>query len=289
MAAERAPQPWRIPTPPPAIQFLAVLPPGTGWREGESRGPWGPLPCPCLWHGHGRGPRKRAPKSISVSAKQTLKYATGATAPVAPSHSAGSITSRRHRGKGVFPWAGGRSCEDRPPAQGKTRNTLRGLSTAERTPTLANLPEVLKQIQDEYGAAPALDLGMQLMGNFATVSSIILSNLKGEAVALAVRMLLRDVPQQDQEWELPKIIAETYSSIGRDSLGARPQKPQFQGKINKDNTKQQPEGNKKRWEKKQQTPKKERGESPRTETPQNRTHRKREMREVGGQSGEQST
>ncbi|KAJ1216020.1 hypothetical protein NDU88_003626 [Pleurodeles waltl] len=132
MAAERAPQPWRIPTPPPAIQFLAVLPPGTGWREGESRGPWGPLPCPCLWHGHGRGPRKRAPKSISVSAKQTLKYATGATAPVAPSHSAGSITSRRHRGKGVFPWAGGRSCEDRPPAQGKTRNTLRGLSTAER-------------------------------------------------------------------------------------------------------------------------------------------------------------
>ncbi|KAJ1192197.1 hypothetical protein NDU88_001509 [Pleurodeles waltl] len=30
-------------------------------------------------------------------------------------------------------------------------------------------------------------------------------------------MLLRDVPQQDQERELPKIIAENYSSIGRDS------------------------------------------------------------------------
>ncbi|KAJ1165533.1 hypothetical protein NDU88_005959 [Pleurodeles waltl] len=145
-------------------------------------------------------------------------------------------------------------------------------TTAHGTPTLANLPEVLKQIQDEYGAAPALDLGMQLIGNFATVSSIILSNLKGEAVALAVRMRLRDVPQQDQEWEQPKIIAETYSSIGRDSLGARPQKPQFQGKINKENAKQQPEGNKKRWEKKQQTTKKERGESPRTETQQNRTY-----------------
>ncbi|KAJ1171273.1 hypothetical protein NDU88_003138 [Pleurodeles waltl] len=130
---------------------------------------------------------------------------------------------------------------------------------AHGTPTLANLLEVLKQIQDEYGAAPALDLGMQLMGNFATVSSIILSNLKGEAVALAVRMRLRGVPQQDQERELPKIIAETYSCIARDSLGARPQKPQFQGKINKGNTKQQPEGNKKRWEKKHQTPKKERG------------------------------
>ncbi|KAJ1210982.1 hypothetical protein NDU88_006344 [Pleurodeles waltl] len=115
---------------------------------------------------------------------------------------------------------------------------------------LAILSEVLQQIQDEYGAAPALDLGMQLMGNFATVSSIILSNLNGEEVALAVHMRLRDVPQQDQERELPKIMAETYSSIGRDSLGARPQKPKFQGRINKDNTKQQPEGNKKCWEKK---------------------------------------
>ncbi|XP_069092593.1 olfactory receptor 2D3-like [Pleurodeles waltl] len=72
-------------------------------------------------------------------------------------------------------------------------------TTAHGTPTLANLPEVLKLIQDEYGAAPVLDFGMQLMGNFATVSSIILSNLKGEAVALAVRMQLRDVLQQDQE------------------------------------------------------------------------------------------
>ncbi|KAJ1154554.1 hypothetical protein NDU88_007303 [Pleurodeles waltl] len=135
-------------------------------------------------------------------------------------------------------------------------------TTAHGTPTLANLPEVLKQIQDEYGAAPALDLGMQLMGNFATVSSIILSNLKGEAVALAVRMRLRDVP---------RIIAETYSSIGRDNLGARPQKPQLQGKNNKDNAKQQqPEGTKKRWEKKQQTPKKDGGQSPQPETPQNR-------------------
>ncbi|KAJ1136271.1 hypothetical protein NDU88_002688 [Pleurodeles waltl] len=144
-------------------------------------------------------------------------------------------------------------------------------TTAHGTPTLANLPGVLKQIQDEYGAAPALDLGMQLMGNFAAVSSIILSNLKGEAVALAVRMRLRDVPQIDQERELPRIIAETYSSIGRDSLGARPQKPQLQGKNNKDNVKQQqPEGTKKRWEKKQQTPKKDGGQSPQPETPQNR-------------------
>ncbi|KAJ1150936.1 hypothetical protein NDU88_003723 [Pleurodeles waltl] len=43
------------------------------------------------------------------------------------------------------------------------------------------------------------------------------SNLKGEMVALAVRMRLRDVAQHDQERKLPKIIAETYSSIGRDT------------------------------------------------------------------------
>ncbi|KAJ1172012.1 hypothetical protein NDU88_003869 [Pleurodeles waltl] len=71
--------------------------------------------------------------------------------------------------------------------------------------------------------------------------------------------------------ELPRIIAETYSSIGRDSLGARPQKPQLQGKNSKDNAKQQqPEGTKKRWEKKQQTPKKDGGQSPQPETPKNR-------------------
>ncbi|KAJ1109654.1 hypothetical protein NDU88_007014 [Pleurodeles waltl] len=43
-------------------------------------------------------------------------------------------------------------------------------------------------------------------------------------------MQLWDGPPQDQEHELPKIIAETYSSIGRDSLGARPTKSQFQEK-----------------------------------------------------------
>ncbi|KAJ1157183.1 hypothetical protein NDU88_009898 [Pleurodeles waltl] len=84
-------------------------------------------------------------------------------------------------------------------------------------------------------------------------------------------MHLRDVPQGNQKWELPRIIAGTYSSIGRDSLGARPQKPQLQGKNSKDTTKQQqPEGTKKRWEKKQQTPKKDRVQSPQPETPQNR-------------------
>ncbi|KAJ1177711.1 hypothetical protein NDU88_002963 [Pleurodeles waltl] len=62
----------------------------------------------------------------------TVKYATGAVAPVAPSHSAGSITSRLHGGKVVFPWAGGRPFGGRPPAQGKPQNTRRGLPTAVR-------------------------------------------------------------------------------------------------------------------------------------------------------------
>ncbi|KAJ1124920.1 hypothetical protein NDU88_003367 [Pleurodeles waltl] len=92
----------------------------------------GPLQCPCQWHGHCRGPRKRAPLCISVSALQTLKYATGATAPVAPSHSAGSILSRRPRGKALLHWDGGRPFGGRPPAQCKSQNTLSGLTTAER-------------------------------------------------------------------------------------------------------------------------------------------------------------
>ncbi|KAJ1089793.1 hypothetical protein NDU88_002937 [Pleurodeles waltl] len=56
----------------------------------------------------------------------------GATAPVAPSHSAGSILSRRPSGKAVLHWAGGRPFGGRPPAQCKTQNTLSGLATAER-------------------------------------------------------------------------------------------------------------------------------------------------------------
>ncbi|KAJ1208666.1 hypothetical protein NDU88_004049 [Pleurodeles waltl] len=121
-----------IQTPHTAILFLAVRPPGTGWRYGVSWGPWGALQCPCQRHGHCRGPRKRAPQRISVSAQETLKFATGATAPVAPSHSAGSIRSRLPRGKGVSRWAGGRPPGGRPPAQRETQNNRSGLLTAVR-------------------------------------------------------------------------------------------------------------------------------------------------------------
>lgn len=51
------------------------------------------------------------------------------------------------------------------------------------TSSIAVLPEVLKQIQNECRAAPALDLRMKLIGNYAMVSSIILSNIKGKATA----------------------------------------------------------------------------------------------------------
>ncbi|KAJ1187713.1 hypothetical protein NDU88_004484 [Pleurodeles waltl] len=97
-------------------------------------------------------------------------------------------------------------------------------TTTHGTPTLANLPEVLKQTQNEHGAAPALDLGMKLMLNFDAVSSIILSNIKVEVVALAIRQHLRETPNVEQERQLPKIISDTYTSIGRDSLGAKPKK-----------------------------------------------------------------
>ncbi|KAJ1136119.1 hypothetical protein NDU88_002537 [Pleurodeles waltl] len=125
---------------------------------GGAAGPWGPLQCPCQWHGHCRGPRKRAPRRISVSALQTLKFATGATAPVAPSHSAGSILSRRPRGKGVSRWAGGQTFGGRPPAQWESQNDRRGLLTAERSfggnrlaggdrrpPRLESPPKLLKK------------------------------------------------------------------------------------------------------------------------------------------------
>ncbi|KAJ1107430.1 hypothetical protein NDU88_004820 [Pleurodeles waltl] len=66
--------------------------------------------------------------ALHKRALQTLKFATGATAPVAPSHSAGSILSRLPRGKGVSRWAGGRTFGGRPPAQWESQNDRRGLS-----------------------------------------------------------------------------------------------------------------------------------------------------------------
>ncbi|KAJ1180785.1 hypothetical protein NDU88_006001 [Pleurodeles waltl] len=122
-------------------------------------------------------------------------------------------------------------------------------TTTHCTLTLANLPEVLKQIQNEHGAAPALDLGMKLMHNFDAVSSIILSNIKGEAVALAIHQRLRETPHKEQERQLPKIISDTYTGIGRDSLGAKPKKLELQGTTHKEGTKQAQEGPKKRGDK----------------------------------------
>ncbi|KAJ1122011.1 hypothetical protein NDU88_000517 [Pleurodeles waltl] len=100
---------------------------------GGAAGPWGPLQCPCQWHGHCRGPPKRAPQSISVSAKQTLKYATGATAPVAPLQLRRLNSEPASSLQGHCRWAGGRSFGERPPAQRKCVNGRRGLLTAVRS------------------------------------------------------------------------------------------------------------------------------------------------------------
>ena len=69
------------------------------------------------------------------------------------------------------------------------------------TPSLAVLPEVLKQVQTEHGAGPALDLGMKLIGNVATVSCFILSNVRGEASALAISQRLAVVPAQNGSYQ----------------------------------------------------------------------------------------
>ncbi|KAJ1183123.1 hypothetical protein NDU88_008293 [Pleurodeles waltl] len=147
-------------------------------------------------------------------------------------------------------------------------------TTIHGTPTLANLPEVLKQIQNEHGAAPALDLGMKLMRNFDAVSSIILSNIKGEAVALAIRQRLRETPNMEQERQLPKIISDTYTSIGRDSLGAKPKKLELPSTTHKEGTKQAQEGSKKRWDKEKDLKdrRNKRADSPHPEYSERRYH-----------------
>ncbi|KAJ1151584.1 hypothetical protein NDU88_004364 [Pleurodeles waltl] len=83
----------------PAILFLAVF---TARNRMAGTGVVGPL---------------GAPQRFSVSALQTLKIATGATAPVAPLQIRRLHSEPASSLQGLSRWAGGRSFGDRPPAQ----------------------------------------------------------------------------------------------------------------------------------------------------------------------------
>ncbi|KAJ1211131.1 hypothetical protein NDU88_006492 [Pleurodeles waltl] len=84
----------------------------------------------------GGGPREHrrqaggAPMGIPTAA--TVKYATGATAPVAQLPLRRLDSEPASSWKPLSRWAGWRSEGDRPPAQRESQNYRRGLSTAER-------------------------------------------------------------------------------------------------------------------------------------------------------------
>ncbi|KAJ1142797.1 hypothetical protein NDU88_009110 [Pleurodeles waltl] len=88
------------------------------------------VPMPVAWAL--QGPPNRAPPRFSVSAKQTLKIATGATAPVAPLPLRRLHSEPTSSWKGVSRWAGGRPSGGRPPAQRETQNYRGDLLTAQR-------------------------------------------------------------------------------------------------------------------------------------------------------------
>ncbi|KAJ1178658.1 hypothetical protein NDU88_003900 [Pleurodeles waltl] len=79
-----------------------------------------------------QGPPNRAPERFSLSALQTVKIATGATAPVAPLQHRRLHSEPASMLQGLSRWAGGRSFGGRPPTQRESQNGLRGLLTAER-------------------------------------------------------------------------------------------------------------------------------------------------------------
>ncbi|XP_078526641.1 uncharacterized protein LOC144799269 [Lissotriton helveticus] len=94
-------------------------------------------------------------------------------------------------------------------------------------PSISVIPDVLKQIQDEYGPEPALTLGMKLLKDFKQVSAILLANIKGEAANVAIRQRLKETDIADQPAEIARIIEKSYEELGRDSLGGIPVKPQL--------------------------------------------------------------
>ncbi|KAJ1198751.1 hypothetical protein NDU88_002590 [Pleurodeles waltl] len=73
------------------------------------------------------------PPATTVSAQLTLKFATGATAPVAHLPLRRLHSEPASSWKGVSRWAGGRPFGGRPPAQWETQNDRRGLLTAVRS------------------------------------------------------------------------------------------------------------------------------------------------------------
>ncbi|KAJ1219282.1 hypothetical protein NDU88_006851 [Pleurodeles waltl] len=84
------------------------------WRRCRQRRHWVPTPLPPAWF-----------------AKQTLKIATGATAPVAPLPFRRLHSEPASSWKGVSRWAGGRPSGGRPQAQRETQNYHGGLLTAQ--------------------------------------------------------------------------------------------------------------------------------------------------------------
>ncbi|KAJ1096166.1 hypothetical protein NDU88_001310 [Pleurodeles waltl] len=116
----------------PASLFLAVY---TARKRLAGTGVVGPLgapalPMPLAWAVE--GPPNRAPARFSVSAWQTLKIATGATAPVAPQQIRRLHLEPASSLLGLSRWASGRSFADRPPAQWESRNAPSGHLTAGR-------------------------------------------------------------------------------------------------------------------------------------------------------------
>ncbi|KAJ1189434.1 hypothetical protein NDU88_006179 [Pleurodeles waltl] len=96
----------------------------------------GPLGAPALtmplaWAV--QGPPNGAPAGFSLSALQTVKIATGETAPVAPLRHRRLHSEPASMLQGLSRWAGGRSFGGRPPAQRESRNGPCGLLTAERS------------------------------------------------------------------------------------------------------------------------------------------------------------
>ncbi|KAJ1205107.1 hypothetical protein NDU88_000542 [Pleurodeles waltl] len=79
------------------------------------------------------GPPNRAPLRFSVSAKQTLKVVTGATAPVAHQQLRRLHSEPASSLLGLSRWAGGRPFGGCPPAQRESQNDRRGLLTAVRS------------------------------------------------------------------------------------------------------------------------------------------------------------
>ena len=96
--------------------------------------------------------------------------------------------------------------------------------TAHGTPSVAVIPEIVRRVQERYGPALALDVGLKFLDDFQVVSDMIFSNMEDGAAIVATRDRHTRIQVADRGRRLPVVVSEDEGSLASVRMGVRPDK-----------------------------------------------------------------